>query len=66
MQRWNKIAGLLTHGGRDPHWRRRLSVLDQLRGWKRQPLARQETNSGNVTHGQVKAAAEVGAYAPAV
>jgi putative transposase len=56
-QRWNKIAELLMHGGRDPNWRRRPSVLDQLRGWKRQPLVRQETNSGNVSHGHVKAAA---------
>ena len=39
-QRWNKIAELLTHSGRDPNWRRRPSVLDQLRGWKRQPVAR--------------------------
>jgi hypothetical protein len=56
-QRWNKIAELLMHGGRDPNWRRRPSVLDQLRGWKRQPLVRKETNSGNVSHGHVKAAA---------
>ena len=26
---------LLTHSGKDPNWRRRPSVLDQLRGWKR-------------------------------
>jgi putative transposase len=39
-QRWNKIAELLTHSGRDPNWRRRPSILDQLRGWKRQPVAR--------------------------
>jgi len=39
-QRWNMIADLLTHAGRDPNWRRRPSVLDQLRGWKRQPVAR--------------------------
>ncbi|MGH8066218.1 MAG: IS4 family transposase [Candidatus Entotheonellia bacterium] len=38
--RWNMIAELLTHAGRDPNWRRRPSVLDQLRGWKRQPVAR--------------------------
>ena len=56
-QRWNKIAELLTHSGRDPNWRRRPSVLDQLRGWKRQPIARKETNSGDVSHGHVKAAA---------
>jgi hypothetical protein len=56
-QRWNKIAELLTHSGRDPNWRRRPSVLDQLRGWKRQPIARKATNSGDVSHGHVKAAA---------
>jgi hypothetical protein len=56
-QRWNKIAELLTHSGRDPNWRRRPSVLDQLRGWKRQPIARKKTNSGDVSHGHVKAAA---------
>ena len=56
-QRWNKIAELLTHSGRDPNWRRRPSVLDQLRGWKRQPIARKAINSGDVSHGHVKAAA---------
>jgi putative transposase len=38
-QRWEKIAALLTHAGRDPNWRRRPSVLDQLRGWKCQSVA---------------------------
>jgi hypothetical protein len=56
-QRWNKIAELLTHSGRDPNWRRRPSVLDQLRGWKRQPLARKATKSSDVSHGNLKAAA---------
>jgi putative transposase len=56
-QRWHKIAELLTHSGRDPNWRRRPSVLDQLRGWKRQPLARHETKSSDVRHGNLKAAA---------
>jgi hypothetical protein len=55
--RWNKIAALLTHSGRDPTWRRRPSVLDQRRGWKRQPLARKETKSSDVSHGNFKAAA---------
>ena len=39
-RRWDKIAELLTQAGADPNWRRRPSVLDQLRGWKRQPVAR--------------------------
>ena len=56
-RRWNKIAALLTHAGRDPHWRRRPSVLDQLRGWKRQPLTRKKANSGDVSHRNFKAAA---------
>jgi hypothetical protein len=56
-ERWNKIAALLTHSGKDPNWRQRPSVLDQLRGWKRQPLARKKPNSGDVSHGQIKAAA---------
>jgi hypothetical protein len=56
-QRWNKIAELLTHGGRDPNWCRRPSVLDQLRGWKRQPIARRDANSGDVSNRNLKAAA---------
>jgi hypothetical protein len=32
-------------------------VFDQLRGWKRQPMARQETTNGEVSHGTLKAAA---------
>jgi DDE family transposase len=62
-QRWNKIAELLTHSGKDPNWRRRPSVLDHLRGWKRQPLARKKPNSRDVSHGHVKAAASVDTYA---
>jgi putative transposase len=56
-QRWNKIAELLTRSGKDPNWRRRPSVLDQLRGWKRQPLARKNPNCRDVSHGHVKVAA---------
>jgi len=56
-RRWDKIAELLTHAGRDPNWRRRPSVLDQLRGWKRQPMVRKEGHSGDVSHGHIKAAA---------
>jgi putative transposase len=44
-RRWDKIAELLTHAGTDPNWRRRPSVLDQLRGWKRQPIARQKNRN---------------------
>jgi hypothetical protein len=56
-RRWDKIAELLTHAGRDPNWRRRPSVLDQLRGWKRQPIARRDANSGDVSNRNLKAAA---------
>ena len=56
-QRWNKIAALLTHGGKDPNWRCRPSVLDQLRGWKRQPIARQKVNNGDVSQRNLKTAA---------
>jgi hypothetical protein len=45
---WEKIAALLTHSGKDPHWRRRPSVLDQLRGWKRQPVVRKKPNHRNL------------------
>jgi putative transposase len=51
-RRWQQIADLLTHSGRDPHWRRRPSVLDQLRGWKRQPVASKQSR-----HRHLKAAA---------
>ena len=62
-QRWNKIGQLLrARSGRDPNWRRRPSVLDQLRGWRRSPLARKGTNSGDVSHGNLKAAASVDAF----
>jgi Transposase DDE domain len=43
-RRWQQIAELLTHSGRDPNWRRRPSVLDQLRGWKRQAGVRKPTS----------------------
>jgi hypothetical protein len=46
-RRWQQIAALLTHAGTDPNWRRRPSVLDQLRGWKRQPVARTRGNPGH-------------------
>jgi hypothetical protein len=56
-QRWNTIAEVLTHSGKDPNWRRRPSVLDQLRGWKRQPLTRKKPTTGDVSHCHVKTAA---------
>ena len=46
-RRWDKIAEILTHAGKDPHWRRQPSVLDQLRGWKRQPARHQKVSKNN-------------------
>jgi len=43
-RRWQQIAALLRHRGKDPHGRRRPSSLDQRRGWKRQPVARKPAN----------------------
>lgn len=57
QRRWDKIAALLTHSGKDPNGRRRPSILDQLRGWKRQPRARKKANSRDVNNGHLKAAA---------
>ncbi len=48
MQRWDRIAALLTHSGTDPNWRRRPSVFDQLRGWKRQSVVRKQTKRPNL------------------
>jgi putative transposase len=47
-RRWQEIAVLLMHSGKDPNWRRRPSVLDQLRGWKRQPVGRKQPNRGDL------------------
>jgi hypothetical protein len=56
-RRWDKIAALLTHGGKNPNWRRRPSGLDQLRGWTRQPMPRKTGRGGAVSRGHIKAAA---------
>jgi hypothetical protein len=61
-QRGNKIAAWLTQSGKDPNWRRRPSVLDQLRGWKRQPLARKQGHNGDVSQRNFKTAASVDTY----
>jgi putative transposase len=57
QRRWAKMAALLTPSGTDPHWRRRPSVLDQLRGWKRQPMTRKGATGGDASRGNLKAAA---------
>lgn len=56
-RRWDNIAELLTHAGQDPNWRRRPSVLDQLRGWKHQPLAPKRANSRDESPRHIKEAA---------
>jgi hypothetical protein len=56
-RRWQQIAAWLSHTGQDPNWRRRPSVLDQLRGWNRQPVARKRGNPDDL-----KAAAYVDTY----
>jgi hypothetical protein len=50
-QRWQQIADVLIHSGRDPNWRRRPSVLDQLRSWKRQPVVRPQTRRRHLKAG---------------
>jgi putative transposase len=43
-RRGQQLAALLMQSGKAPNGRRRPSVLDQLRGWKRQPVARKRAN----------------------
>ncbi len=45
---WQRIAEKLVRWGEDPNWRRRPSVLDEMRGWKRHPLPKKggRTSSG--------------------
>lgn len=33
IEAWERLALVLTHSGKDPNWRTRPSVLDELRGW---------------------------------
>jgi len=45
---WDWLAKSFEHQGKDPNWRRRPSVLDELRGWRVQPGRRKaaRTKSG--------------------
>lgn len=36
-RRWQELTHDLEHLGKDPNWRRRPSILDQLRGWRISP-----------------------------
>jgi hypothetical protein len=47
-RRWQQLADLLTRSGRDPNWRRRPSILDQLRGWNRQPVTQKPASRRNL------------------
>jgi hypothetical protein len=44
-RRWDKIAERLTQAGTDPNGRRPPSILEQLRGWKRQPMVREKNRN---------------------
>jgi hypothetical protein len=57
QRRGDKRAARLTPSGTDPPWRRRPSVLDHLRGWKRQPMTRKGATGGDASRGHLKAAA---------
>ena len=46
VEAWDRLALVLTHSGKDPNWRTRPSVLDQLRGWAPPPKA--QKSRGNV------------------
>lgn len=46
-KRWQELADYLEHLGKDPNWRCRPSVLDQLRGWKISPGRKQKTAAVN-------------------
>ena len=36
-KRWKELTAYMIHLGRDPNWRTRPSILDQLRGWRISP-----------------------------
>jgi hypothetical protein len=42
---WNKLADAIVFIGEDPNWRRRPSILDQLRGWRAAPTAKRKLSS---------------------
>lgn len=41
---WSRITEYLVFLGRDPNWRRRPSVLDILRGWKKRPVRKRSSS----------------------
>lgn len=42
---WEHLVQVIVHMGRDPNWRRKPSVLDQLRGWKILPSTRRKRSA---------------------
>jgi hypothetical protein len=46
---WEHLAQVIVHAGRDPNWRRKPSILDQLRGWKILPSTRPRRASARST-----------------
>lgn len=42
---WEHLVEVIVHTGRDPNWRRKPSILDQLRGWKIMPSVRTQRAS---------------------
>ena len=44
---WKRYAEMLIDEGRDPNWRRRPSILDQLRGWPSTPGAPPKARCAN-------------------
>ncbi len=45
---WEHIASLLNHET-DPNWRRRPSILDQMRGWRVTPGAPRKGRAGRAS-----------------
>ena len=43
---WEKITDYLLHLGKDPNWRRRPSILDVMRGWKKKPIPKKKPGRG--------------------
>jgi hypothetical protein len=42
---WQRVADHILHMGSDPNWRRRPSILDQMRGWKLRPPAKKSAKA---------------------
>jgi hypothetical protein len=47
-RRWSQIAASLMQSGKDPKGWQRPTVLERLRGWKRQAIAPQRAHRGDL------------------